>query len=89
VHIQYGTFGPRIALADITAVEVVDYDALRYGGWGIRRGLSGGMAYSVPGRGGKAVRVTTRDGRIKAVLCGVTGNVIASTRNSQEIFRRG
>jgi hypothetical protein len=64
VHIQYGTFGPRIALADITAVEVVDYDALRYGGWGIRRGLTGGMAYSVPGRGGKAVRVSTRDGRI-------------------------
>jgi hypothetical protein len=64
VHLQYGTFGPRIALANIAAVDVVAYEPLRYGGWGVRRSLTGGMAYSVPGRGGKAVRITTRDGHV-------------------------
>jgi hypothetical protein len=67
VHIQYGTAGPRIAMSEITAVDVVDYDAFRYGGWGIRRSFGGVSAYSVPGRGGKAVRITKRDGRVVVV----------------------
>lgn len=64
LHVQYGLFGPRIALADIAAVEVVDYHAMRYGGWGIRRSISGNVAYSMPGRGGKAVRITTTSGKV-------------------------
>jgi hypothetical protein len=69
VHVQYGLFGPKIALEDIVAVDVEDYQWLRYGGWGIRRGLDGAWAFSVPGRGGKAVRIRYRDaGKVKAVV---------------------
>lgn len=83
VHIQYGTFGPRIALAEIASVDVVDYEPLRYGGWGIRRGLKGGMAYSVPARGGKAVRITSRDGRVVEV----TSEQPAALRAAIELAR--
>ncbi len=71
VHIQYGVFGPKIALEDIAAAEVVDYEVMRWGGWGIRRGLwsvvagqKAAIAYSIPGKGGKAVRLTTTNGRV-------------------------
>jgi len=67
VHVQYGPIGPKIALSDIVAVDVVDYEAIRYGGWGIRRGLTGGTAYSLPGRGGKSVRITTTKGKVVEV----------------------
>ncbi|HEY1099224.1 MAG TPA: hypothetical protein VGF99_09855, partial [Myxococcota bacterium] len=67
VHIQYGLFGPKIAVAEIASVEVVDYEPTRWGGWGIRRGLLGGTAYSIPGKGGKAVRITTTSGKVVEV----------------------
>lgn len=60
VHVQYGVFGPTIALDDVVAAEVEDYKPLRYGGWGICVGLDGTWAFSVPGRGGKAVRIRYR-----------------------------
>ncbi len=64
VHVQYGTTGPVLALADIAAVDVADYEMSRWGGWGIRRRLARGMAYSIPGRGGKVVRITMQNGKI-------------------------
>lgn len=69
VHVQYGLFGPQIPLDDIVAVVAEDYKWARYGGWGIRRGLDGAWAFSVPGRGGKAVRISYRAGsKIKQVV---------------------
>lgn len=67
VHVQYGLFGPKLALAEIAAVDVVDYEAARWGGWGIRGSLKGGTAYSIPGRGGKSVRITTTTGKVVEV----------------------
>lgn len=64
LHVQYGLFGPSVPLADIVTVDVVDYDAKGYGGWGLRRGSGGRKAYSLPGRGGKSVKVTTREGKV-------------------------
>jgi hypothetical protein len=60
VHIQYGLFGPKIPIADIVSVDVVEYEAVKYGGWGIRFGLDGSRAYSLPGKGGRAVRIRRR-----------------------------
>ncbi len=68
VHVQLGLWGPKIALADILSIEAMDYPAMRYGGWGIRRGLDGSWAYSTPGGNGRCVRIEYRDGdRTKAV----------------------
>jgi len=36
VHVQYGLFGPRVPIEKIQSVEVVDYDWVSYGGWGIK-----------------------------------------------------
>jgi hypothetical protein len=47
--VQYGLVGPRIAVERIAKVSVERYDWKRYGGWGMRRGRDGTMAYSVPG----------------------------------------
>ena len=58
LHVQLGLFGPKIAIDEITSATVAKYDALKYGWWGIRLGLDGSVAYSVPGHGGKGVAVT-------------------------------
>lgn len=63
LHIQYGLWGPKIALADIVAVRVEPYSMLRFGGFGIRRSLDGVWAYSTPGGKGTALVVETRGGR--------------------------
>lgn len=60
--VQYGVFGPRVAIASITKVEAVDYDWKEYGGWGIRRGSDGTMAYNMLGDKGRAVRVEYSEG---------------------------
>ena len=61
VHAKYGLWGPTIPLETIVACKVVDYDWLKYGGWGIRRGLDGSWAY-VPGSG-SVVEITYRGGK--------------------------
>lgn len=62
LHVQLGLWGPKIALASITKIEAMDYPFLRYGGWGIRRGIDGSWAYSTPGGNGRGVRIEWRDG---------------------------
>jgi hypothetical protein len=57
VHVQLGVFGPRVPIADILDVVAEKYSALKYGGWGIRFGLDGSVAYSVPGHGGRGIRI--------------------------------
>lgn len=63
LHVQYGLWGPKIALSDLIAVDVIEYRATRFGGWGIRMGLRGERAYSMPGAGGKAVQLRYRTSR--------------------------
>jgi hypothetical protein len=63
LHVQYGLWGPKVALDDLLAVEVIEYSAVRFGGWGIRFGLRGERAYSMPGSGGKAVQLRYRTSR--------------------------
>ncbi len=64
LHVQLGLFGPNIAMGEITSATVAKYEALKYGGWGIRMGLDGSIAYSLPGHGGKGVAVTfTKKGK--------------------------
>jgi hypothetical protein len=58
LHVQLGLFGPKIAMNEIVSATVAKYDALKYGGWGIRLGIDGSVAYSLPGHGGKGVAVT-------------------------------
>jgi hypothetical protein len=57
VHVQLGVFGPKIPVGDIAEVAAEKYPVLKYGGWGIRFALDGSVAYSVPGHGGRGVRI--------------------------------
>ena len=60
VYVQYGLFGPKIAIRDIERAAAVDYDWKRYGGWGIRYGRDGSVAYNMMGDGGRAVEIVYR-----------------------------
>jgi len=67
--VQYGLFGPKIAVGDIERCEAVDYDWKKYGGWGIRYGRDGSVAYNMMGDHGRAVRIVYRKGKAtKTVL---------------------
>jgi hypothetical protein len=57
VHVQLGVFGPKIAITDIVEVCAEKYPVMKYGGWGIRFAMDGSVAYSVPGHGGRGVRI--------------------------------
>ena len=65
VNVQYAMFGPKIPIAGIEHAELVQYDWRRFGGWGIKRSLAGEWIYSMPGDGGRAVRIVWRDARGK------------------------
>lgn len=62
VHVQYGLWGPTIAVEAITRCEVQRYEAMRFGGWGFKRALDGTRAYSVPGGEGECVALEIADG---------------------------
>jgi hypothetical protein len=74
VHVQLGLFGPKIAIADVVEATVAKYDVLKYGGWGIRLGLDGSVAYSVPGYGGRGLRVRFNKGGKERVVFVTTPN---------------
>jgi hypothetical protein len=62
VFIQYGLVGPRIPVRDIERCAAVSYDWKRYGGWGIRYGRDGSVAYNMMGDQGRAVEIVYRKG---------------------------
>ena len=69
VYVQYGLQGPRIPIDAIVSCEACDYDWKRYGGWGIRHGRDGSVAYNMLGDGGRAVRIIYKKGtKTKTVL---------------------
>jgi hypothetical protein len=90
VHVQYGVFGPQIALDDIVSAVVEDYQWARFGGWGIRRALDGAWAFSVPGRGGKAVRIRYRAGdKVKDVVVSSENATALATAIHEAASARG
>lgn len=62
VHVQYGLWGPTIAVENITRCEVQRYEAMRFGGWGFKRSLDGTVAYSVPDGEGECVALEITEG---------------------------
>jgi hypothetical protein len=62
VFVQYGLFGPKIAVKDIERCDAVAYDWKKYGGWGIRYGRDGSVAYNMMGDRGRAVEIVYRKG---------------------------
>jgi hypothetical protein len=87
VHVQYGTFGPKIPLAGIESVGVRDYQWLDFGGWGIRKSLaSGETMYNMPGDGGRALRIVWRDAAMKRH---VTNIGLPEPERAQRAIERG
>ena len=80
-HVQFGLFGPKVAIADILQVEACDYDWKEFGGWGIKRSFKdGAWIYNMLGDEGRAVRVAYRDakGNKKTVVVGTkNANLLA------------
>jgi len=69
VNVKFGLWGPRISLASIRSVKVVDYDWTKFGGWGIRRAMDGTWAY-VPG-GKRVLEIRfVEDAKERCVLVG-------------------
>lgn len=62
VHVQYGLWGPKVAVEDVTRCEVQRYDPIRFGGWGLKRAFDGTMAYSVPGGEGECIALEITEG---------------------------
>jgi hypothetical protein len=62
VYVQYGLQGPRIPIDAIVSCEVCAYDWKQYGGWGVRHGRGGSVAYNMLGDGGRAVLITYKEG---------------------------
>ncbi len=84
LHVQFGVFGPSIALSQIESCVAEEYRALDYGGWGLRYAGDSTWAYSVPGAGGRAIRVVyrTAEGKRKtAVVTSTEADVLASAVN--------
>lgn len=70
LHVQYGLWGPKIALEDIVELKAGDYDWKRFGGWGLRLGRNGEWCYSIPGGSGQCVEVAwkTPEGKEKRIV---------------------
>lgn len=68
VHVQYGLFGPKIPIEAISQCETVNYDWKEFGGWGIRFGRDGAVAYNMLGDQGRAVRLTWKQGKRQKVV---------------------
>ena len=60
LRIRFGPVGPKIPIRAITGATSVNYSALAYGGWGIRKG-QGKTVYNVLGDGGRAVQIDWND----------------------------
>lgn len=81
LYIQYGLFGPTIPLERVESAEVVKYQPLKFGGWGIRGSLDGTRAYSVPGNDGEAALVSYRDEK------GALRKVVVTTPRAADVCR--
>ncbi len=78
LHVQYGLWGPKVAVEDITRCEVQRYDPMRFGGWGLKRSIDGTMAYSVPGGEGECIALEITEGA-------KTRKVVITTPNAASV----
>ncbi len=90
VHVQYGLWGPSLALDAIRRCEPGRYDALRFGGWGFRRAFDGSRAYSVPGGSGECVTLEVEEdgARRTVVLTAPDGAALARSIEEARARRR-
>jgi hypothetical protein len=68
LHVRYGLFGPKVPLETISACEAIDYDWKAYGGFGIRFGEDGSVAYNTMGDQGRAAQITYQQGKTQRRL---------------------
>ena len=69
VVVKLGLWGPRVKAAEIVSAEVIPYPFMKYGGWGIRRGIDGSWAYTMLGGTKRVLELKYRDGeRVKTVV---------------------
>ena len=70
VRARFGPFGLKVPRERLERADATRYSALSYGGWGIRVGFDGSYAYTVPGDGGRGVRIRyqTPKGRRRTVV---------------------
>lgn len=78
LHVQYGLWGPTVAVENITRCEVQRYDAMRFGGWGLKRAMDGTMSYSVPGGEGECIALEITEG-------GKTRKVVVTTPDAASV----
>ncbi|MBI5512154.1 MAG: DUF3093 family protein [Deltaproteobacteria bacterium] len=71
LHVQYGLFGPKVALSQILSCEATEYSMMRFGGFGIKRAMDGTWAYSLPGAE-RCVEFSYRDAKGKVHKVAVT-----------------
>jgi hypothetical protein len=91
VHVQYGVFGPRIALDRIVSCGSGEYSMLRFGGFGIKRSLDGTWAFSVPGAG-RCVEIAWRDDKgtlRKVAVTSPEADALAQAINQARAARAG
>ncbi len=74
VNVQYGLLGPKIPIEAIESATVVDYNPVKFGGWGVKRSFDGETIYNMPGDGGRALRLVwrTAKGKPRVTLIGST-----------------
>jgi len=70
LRVGFGPFGTTVAASSIERAEPCSYSKAAYGGWGVRGGFDGTLAYTVLGDGGRGVRVQYRNkkGRRRMLL---------------------
>jgi hypothetical protein len=73
LHVQYGLFGPKVALSQLLSCEAKEYSMMRFGGFGIKIASDGTWAYSVPGAD-RCVEFTYRDAKGKVRRVAVTSH---------------
>ncbi len=71
VYLQYGLFGPKIPIQNIVLCKSEQYQAWKYGGYGIRYSIGeGAWCYNMVGDKGRAVRIHYKNdkGELKKLL---------------------
>lgn len=67
VDVQYGLLGPSIPIESIESVEAIAHSYRNPLRWGISPTGKGERLYTIPGDGGRAVKIVWRDGKRRKV----------------------
>ncbi len=83
VHVQYGIWGPRVAVRDIRSCRVVDYDWKKFGGYGIKRSVDGTWAYTLTSAGRVVELVYENGGKETTVVFSAEDPTVTATKIQQ------